>query len=99
MPTPPAVLTGEELSAVYRDLHEHPELSFQETRTAAIVAERLRSWGYEVTTAIGGTGVVGIFENGPGPTALLRADMDGLPMLEQTGLRYASGIATSSPAG
>jgi len=71
-------------------LHEHPELSFQETRTAAIVADQLLTLGYETTTAVGRTGVVGILRNGDGPTALLRADMDALPVLEQTGLAYAS---------
>jgi hippurate hydrolase len=85
-----APLTDDELAALYRDLHAHPELSFQEARTAALVAEHLTRWGYRVTTGIGGTGVVGVLDNGPGPTALLRADMDGLPVLEATGLDYAS---------
>jgi len=79
-----------DLAAVYRDLHAHPELSRQETRTAGIVAEHLRTFGYEVATGVGGTGVVGVLRNGDGPTALLRADMDGLPVQEQTGLAYAS---------
>ncbi|WP_022892236.1 amidohydrolase [Agromyces subbeticus] len=79
-----------DLAAVYRDLHEHPELSFQEHRTAGIVAEALTSFGLIVTTGIGRTGVVGVLENGAGPTVLLRADMDGLPVLEVTGLPYAS---------
>lgn len=79
-----------DLAAVYRDLHEHPELSFQEHRTAGIVAEALTSFGLTVTTGIGRTGVVGVLENGAGPTVLLRADMDGLPVLEATGLPYAS---------
>ncbi len=83
-------MTEDELSRIYRDLHMHPELSFQETRTAAIAAERLTAWGFDVTTGVGGTGVVAILDNGPGPTALLRADMDGLPVSEQTGLDYAS---------
>jgi hippurate hydrolase len=79
------------LAALYRDLHAHPELSFAEHRTAGIVAERLRDLGYQVTTGIGGTGVVGVLRrSGAGPTVLLRADMDGLPVLEQTGLPYAS---------
>jgi hippurate hydrolase len=78
------------LAELYRDLHAHPELAFQETRTAAIVAERLRASGYETTTGVGGTGVVGVLRNGAGPTALLRADMDALPVLESTGLAYAS---------
>lgn len=75
---------------VYRDLHEHPELSFQEHRTAGIVADHLKGLGYEVTTGVGKTGVVGILERGNGPTVLLRADMDALPVKEQTGLPYAS---------
>src|ERR1700753_98254 len=80
----------DELAALYRDLHAHPELAFAEHRTAGIVAERLRGLGYAVTTGVGGTGVVGLLANGAGPTVLLRADMDGLPVLEQTGLPYAS---------
>lgn len=83
-------LSDEDLAEIYRDLHTHPELSFQEERTAQIVADRLRERGYDVTTGIGGTGVVGILDNGPGPTVLLRADMDGLPLAEKTGLDYAS---------
>ena len=79
-----------ELAALYRDLHAHPELAFAEHRTAGIVAERLRELGYQVTTGVGGTGVVGVLAHGTGPTVLLRADMDGLPVLEQTGLPYAS---------
>lgn len=75
---------------VYRDLHQHPELSHQEFRTAGIVADRLGAAGFELTTGVGGTGVVGILRNGDGPTVLLRADMDGLPVKEATGLPYAS---------
>lgn len=78
------------LADLYRDLHAHPELSFQETRTAGIVAGRLRELGVETATGVGRTGVVGVLRNGPGPTALLRADMDALPVLERTGLEYAS---------
>jgi amidohydrolase len=80
----------DDLTALYRDLHAHPELAFAEHRTAGIVAERLRGLGYRVTTGVGGTGVVGVLENGDGPTVLLRADMDALPVEEQTGLPYAS---------
>jgi len=75
---------------LYRDLHSHPELSHQEHRTAGLVAERLTSAGYEVITGIGGTGVVGVLTNGDGPGVLLRADMDALPVTEDTGLPYAS---------
>lgn len=83
---------------LYRDLHAHPELSHQEHRTAAIVAERLGAAGFEVTTGVGGTGVVGVLRNGAGPTVLLRADMDALPIKEQTGLPYAS-TAVANPVG
>lgn len=82
---------------LYRDLHQHPELSHQEHRTAAAVADRLQQTGFEVTTGVGGTGVVGILRNGEGATVLLRADMDALPVLEDTGLPYAS-TATGRPS-
>lgn len=83
---------GAGLADLYRDLHRHPELSFAETRTAGIAAERLRRCGYEVTEGVGRTGVVGVLRNGDGPTALLRADMDALPVAEDTGLDYASTV-------
>lgn len=76
--------------AFYQDLHRHPELSFQERRTAGLVAARLAELGYEVREGIGGTGLVGILRNGDGPTVLARADMDALPVREATGLPYAS---------
>ncbi len=79
-----------EVESVYKDVHRHPELSMQEARTAALAAERLHSAGFEVTAGIGKTGVVGLLENGDGPTVMLRADMDALPVQEQTGLDYAS---------
>jgi amidohydrolase len=88
-----------DLATVYRDLHANPELSFQEHRTAGIVAEALGRFGYTVTTGIGRTGVVGVLENGDGPTVLLRADMDGLPVLEATGLPYASTARGTDPGG
>jgi hippurate hydrolase len=75
---------------LYRDLHAHPELSGQEHRTAARVAARLREAGCEVHEGVGGTGVVGLLRNGDGPTVLVRADMDALPVREETGLAYAS---------
>ena len=78
------------LEALYKDIHAHPELSMQEGRTASIAAERLRAAGYEVTTGIGKTGVVGLLRNGDGPIVMLRADMDALPVAEATGLPYAS---------
>jgi amidohydrolase len=79
-----------DLEALYKDVHSHPELSMQETRTAGLAADRLRAAGYEVTTAVGKTGVVGLLRNGEGPTVMLRADMDALPVQEATGLPYAS---------
>jgi len=79
-----------ELERIYADIHAHPELSMQETRTARIAADRLRGAGYEVTEGVGQTGVVGLLRNGDGPTVMLRADMDALPVQEQTGLPYAS---------
>ena len=95
----PLPMSDDELAALYRDLHAHPELSFCEHRTAAIAAERLAAWGYDVTTGVGGTGVVAVLDNGPGPTALLRADMDALPVQEQTGLDYASVVRANDAAG
>jgi amidohydrolase len=83
-----------DLESVYKDIHSHPELSMQENRTAGIAAERLRSAGYDVTTGIGKTGVVGILRNGDGPTLMLRADMDALPVREATGLPYASHVSS-----
>jgi amidohydrolase len=79
-----------ELEALYKDVHAHPELSMQETRTAGLAADCLRAVGYEVTTGVGKTGVVGLLRNGAGPTVMLRADMDALPIQEATGLPYAS---------
>src|SRR5690242_3014091 len=78
------------LEATYKDVHAHPELSMQETRTAGIAAKHLAEHGYEVTTGVGKTGVVGVLRNGEGPTIMLRADMDALPIREATGLDYAS---------
>jgi amidohydrolase len=79
-----------DLEALYKDVHSHPELSMQETRTAGLAADWLRSADYEVTTGVGKTGVVGLLHNGDGPTVMLRADMDALPVEEATGLPYAS---------
>jgi hippurate hydrolase len=87
------------LEALYKDIHAHPELSMRETRTADIVADRLRAAGYEVTTGIGKTGVVGLLRNGDGPVVLLRADMDALPVKEATGLPYASKVTAKDPDG
>src|SRR6478752_371588 len=79
-----------DLDALYRDLHAHPELSFSEHRTAGIVAEQLTALGLEVHAGIATTGVAGVLRNGEGPTVLLRADMDALPVRELTGLPWAS---------
>ncbi|SEO02296.1 hippurate hydrolase [Nitrosospira multiformis] len=88
-----------DLEALYTDVHAHPELSMQESRTASLVAERLRAAGYEVTTKIGKTGVVGLLRNGDGPTVMLRADMDALPIEEMTGLPYASKVKATNREG
>src|SRR5215831_18493598 len=85
--------------ALYLDLHQHPELSFHETRTAAELATRLRALGYEVTEHVGGTGVVGVLKNGPGPTVMLRTELDALPVEEKTGLPYASKARTKDDSG
>jgi hippurate hydrolase len=77
------------LTAIYKDLHQNPELGFMEVRTAAIIAKELKGLGYQVITGIAKTGVVGIFKNGIGPVVMYRADMDGLPVKERTGLPYA----------
>lgn len=87
------------LMATYRDLHQHPELSFQETRTAALLAAEARKAGFTVTEKVGRTGVVAVLRNGTGPTVLIRADMDGLPVVEQTGLPFASTARGTSTAG
>src|SRR3712207_2911121 len=88
-----------ELEGAYKDIHAHPELSMQERRTAGIAANWLREQGYEVTEGVGGTGVVGLLRNGDGATVLLRADMDALPMKENTGLPYASTKTTIDQSG
>jgi hippurate hydrolase len=88
-----------DIEAVYKDLHRNPELSFAEHRTAGIVADQLSRLGLSVTTGIATTGVVGVFANGEGPTVLLRADMDALPVEEATGLDYASTARGIDPDG
>ena len=87
------------LLELYQHLHSHPELSFQEVQSAARVAEELRKAGCEVTNGVGRGGVVGVLRNGPGPTVLLRADMDALPVKEQTGLPYASTVTAKDAQG
>ncbi|MFJ4172903.1 amidohydrolase [Microbacterium sp. NPDC089696] len=88
-----------DLEALYIDLHQHPELSFQETRTAGIAAGHLRDLGLDVREGVGVTGVVGVLENGEGPVVWVRADMDALPVGEETGLAYASTATGIDPGG
>jgi hippurate hydrolase len=88
-----------DFETLYKDIHAHPELSMHETRTASIAADRLTKAGYEVTTGVGKTGVVGLLRNGQGPTVMLRADMDALPIAEETGLAYASKITATDAEG
>jgi len=88
-----------ELETIYQDIHSHPELSMQEERTAGVAADHLRALGYEVTTGVGKTGVVGLLHNSEGPTVMLRADMDALPVQEATGLPYASKTTASDSTG
>ena len=78
------------LEALYRDLHQHPELAFHEVRTAGNLATRLKALGYEVTTGVGKTGIVALLRNGPGPVIMLRTELDALPVEEKTGLAFAS---------
>jgi amidohydrolase len=85
--------------SLYLDLHQHPELSLHEVQTAAKLAERLKSLGYEVTTTVGGTGVVALLKNGTGPVIMLRTELDALPVPEQTGLPYASTVTTKDDSG
>lgn len=88
-----------QVESLYLDLHRNPELSFHEEKTAAKIAEQLRKLGYDVTTEVGGTGVVGVLKNGSGPTVMLRAELDALPVPEKTGLAYASHVTTKNDQG
>ncbi len=90
---------GKNLAALFEHLHRNPELSFREVETAKRLAGELRALGYAVTEGVGGTGVVAVLENGRGPTVMLRADMDGLPLQEKTGLPYASTVKQVDVAG
>lgn len=85
--------------AFYKDLHEHPELSHQEHRTARRVADQLQGPGFTVQTGIGGTGVVGVLANGSGPGVLLRCELDALPLREETGAPYASTVTVRDASG
>jgi hippurate hydrolase len=88
-----------QLMTLYRDLHAHPELSLQEVRTPALLAPQMRKLGFQVTEHVGKTGVVAVMKNGPGPVLLIRADMDALPVTEQTGLPFASTVHTKTADG
>ena len=87
------------VEALYIDLHRHPELAFQEVETAAKLAARVKALGYEVTTGVGGTGVVALLRNGDGPTVMLRTEIDALPVQEKTGLSFASTVIGNNAAG
>jgi hippurate hydrolase len=87
------------LVALFKHLHAHPELGFQEVKTAALVAKEFKALGFATHTGVGKTGVVGILKNGPGPVVLFRGDMDALPVREQTGLPYASKATAATPTG
>ena len=88
-----------EIEKLYIDLHHNPELAFHEKRTAATIAARVKALGYDVTTGVGGTGVVAILKNGPGPVVMLRTELDALPIEEKTGLPFASTARTKNDAG
>ncbi|KGB54603.1 amidohydrolase [Sphingopyxis sp. SE2] len=105
MPAAAQALRGEveqqmpSLMAIYKDLHAHPELSFMEVRSAGILAAEARELGFKVTEKVGGTGIVAVMENGAGPVVMVRADMDGLPVTEQTGLPGASKVRVTTKEG
>jgi hippurate hydrolase len=88
-----------DLQTLYQDLHRNPELAFQEVQTAAKLAARLKALGYEVTTGVGRTGIVGLLKNGAGPTVMLRTELDALPLAEKTGAPFASTVVTKNLAG
>lgn len=88
-----------ELVSLYKDFHEHPELSFREVKTAEKIAAELKAAGCEVTTGIGRLGVVGLLKNGDGPVIMVRSDLDALPVTEETGLPYASKATSKNDAG
>ena len=88
-----------DIEKLYRHLHANPELSFQEKETSKLMAEQLQQLGFQVTENVGGYGVVGVLENGQGPTVLVRADMDALPIKEETNLPYASKVAVQDSSG
>lgn len=85
--------------ALYKELHQNPEIAFQETKTASRLAGEMKKLGFDVTTGVGKTGLVAVMKNGPGPVLLIRTDMDGLPVAEETGLPYVSKATATTPAG
>lgn len=88
-----------DIEALYIDLHQNPELAFQEAQTAAKLAARVKALGYEVTTGVGQTGIVAVMRNGPGPTVMLRTELDALPVEEKTGLPFASKVVVKNASG
>lgn len=88
-----------DIEALYIDLHRNPELAFQETRTAATLAARVKALGFEVTTGVGLTGVVAVLKNGPGPVVMMRTELDALPVEEKTGLPFASTVVMKNATG
>jgi amidohydrolase len=88
-----------DLEALYVDLHKNPELGFQETKTAAKLASRVKTLGFDVTTGVGGTGIVAVLKNGAGPTVMLRTELDALPVEEKTGLPFASTVVVKNAGG
>ena len=88
-----------DVETLYMDLHRHPELAFQETQTAAKLAARVKALGFDVTTGVGGTGIVAVMKNGAGPTVMLRTELDALPVEEKTGLPFASTVVVKNAAG
>src|SRR6478736_7117223 len=87
------------VESLYMDLHRNPELSLHEVKTDATMADNLRKLGFDVTTGVGGTGVVGVLKNGSGPVVLLRTELDALPVEEKTGLPFASKVRMKNDAG
>ena len=88
-----------DIAALYLDLHRNPELAFQETQTAAKLAARTKALGFDVTAGVGGTGIVAVLANGPGPTVMMRTELDALPVEERTGLPYASTVVVKNASG
>jgi hippurate hydrolase len=88
---------NDRLGALFTHFHRNPELSFMETKTAKKLAGELRKSGFKVTEKVGGTGIVAILQNGEGPLVMMRADMDGLPVKEKSGLDYASTATQIDP--